>query len=123
MNSSQLRGALGWAALFVCLFARPAAAEQPYLDDANPRRAAIDGSLPNLRDDFPRVLTHELQSGVTPQEYSKYQFITTKGDDFPIIEKIQQNFSPDTKMLRHISGRAYQAFNYTNCSHLRRTRL
>lgn len=116
MNSSQLRGALGWAALLVCLLARPAAAEQPYLDDANPRRAAIDGSLPNLLDDFPRVLTHELQSGVTPQEYSKYQFITTKGDDFPIIEKIQHNFSPDTKMLRHISGRAYQSFNFTYCN-------
>ena len=116
MNSSQLRGAPGWAALFVCLFfARPAVAEQPYLDDANPRRAAIDGSLPNLHADFPRVLTHELQSGVTPEEYSKYEFITTKGDDFPIIERVQ-NFSPATKMLRHISGRAYQSFNYPSCS-------
>ena len=123
MNTSQLRGAPGWAALFVCLFfARPAVAEQPYLDDANPRRAAIDGSLPNLHADFPRVLTHELQSGVTPEEYSKYQFITTKGDDFPIIEKVQHNFSPGTKMLRHISARAYQPFNFP-LQHLRRPGL
>jgi hypothetical protein len=111
VNSSRLRGAPGWAALFVCLLARPAIADHYYLDDANPRRATIDGSLPTLHADFPRVLTHQLQIGTSAQEYSKYEFITTKGAEFPIVENIQQRFSPNTKVLRHISGRAYQSFN------------
>ena len=103
------------AGSFVCISLRPAAAEQYYLDDANHQRAAVDAGLPDLRDGFPRVLTHELDGSLTPQQLSKYQFITTKGHDYPTLEKIQQSFSPDTRMLRHISARAYQQFNFGNC--------
>jgi hypothetical protein len=54
--------------------------------------------------------------GVTAEEYSKYDFITSHGMAFSSVERIQEQYSPDTMMLRHISGRAYQSFNFTSCS-------
>ncbi|HEX5788078.1 MAG TPA: SdrD B-like domain-containing protein [Woeseiaceae bacterium] len=76
----------------------------------------MDSSLPNLKHDFPRVMTHELVAKTNAEAYSKYEVIATKGGDFPVVEKIQHQYSPDTIVLRHISGRAYQSFNYSNCA-------
>ncbi|HEX5786627.1 MAG TPA: SdrD B-like domain-containing protein, partial [Woeseiaceae bacterium] len=49
------------------------------------------------------------------EAYSKYQLITAHGSLFPSVETIQERYSPDTMLLRHISGRAYQSYNYSNC--------
>ena len=53
--------------------------------------------------------------GAGAEAYSKYQLITAHGNTYPAIETIQERYSPDTMFLRHISGRAYQSYNYSSC--------
>ena len=91
-------------------------ADHPYMDDANKRAPSPNASLPALPHGFPRTLSHEIKPGVTNEEYSKYDFIDAHGTHFPTIEKIQSQYSPDTMVLRHISGRAYQSYNFAACS-------
>ncbi len=90
-------------------------AAHPYMDDSNARKPTHDYGLPLLSHGYPRVHMHEFVGGVGAQAYSKYQFITAHGNAFPLLEQIQANYSPDTMMLRHISGRAYQQYTYGYC--------
>ncbi len=116
MTTRKLMRTMRWcaAASFV-LLSVPAAAEHPYLDDSNSGRTPVtDGTVPALQHDFPRVHSHEIFGGGA-EVYSKYQLITAHGTAFSTIEKIQQQYSSDTMALRHISGRAYQSYNYSHC--------
>ncbi len=101
--------------LLAALLSSPAIAERAYLDDANRRAPSTDYSVENLNHGFPRVLVHELHNSISVEDYGKYDFIDAHGQHFPKIEKIQ-NQSPGTKALRHISGRAYQSYDYSKCS-------
>ncbi len=103
------------AMLLATAWSAPAVAERAYLDDANRRAPARDASVENLDHGYPRVLVHELDKSVPNDAYMKYDFIDAHGQHFPRVEKIQQQ-SPSTRMLRHISGRAYQSYNYQKCS-------
>jgi len=96
------------------LVSTPATA-QVYMNDANTRTPPRDPSVPNITDNFPRILAHEFIGNASAAEYAKYQFIDAKGINFPRIEAIQSSLSPQTKMLRHISGRAYQSYAYKPC--------
>ena len=116
MTTGLIRRALACAATCIVFVSWPASAERTYLDDANKKKPPENGSLPVIVHDFPRVLTHELMGGVSAEEYSKYDFITSHGFAFSSVERIQQQYSPDTMMLRHISGRAYQSYNFDRCS-------
>ena len=91
-------------------FAGPA-----YMNDANTRKPTVDPAVIKLKDGFPRILAHEFVGQQSEAQYSQYMLITAKGLSYPQIENIQGKFSPDTKMLRHISGRAYQSWNFKPC--------
>ncbi len=116
MTTCKLMRTIGWcAAASLVLMSAPAAAEHPYLNDANSGRTPqTDGSVPPLQHDYPRVHSHEMFGG-SVEAYSKYQLITAHGTHFSSIERIQQQYSADTMALRHISGRAYQSYNYSHC--------
>ena len=116
MTTGLIRRALACAAACTVFVSWPTLAEHVYLDDANKKKAPENGSLPVLVHDFPRVLTHELMGGVTAEDISKYDFITSHGGAFTSVERTQEQFSQDTMMLRHISGRAYQGYNFSACS-------
>ena len=116
MTNGLIRRALACAAACTVFVSWPTLAEHYYLDDANKTKPPENGSLPIIPHDFPRVLTHELMGGVNAEGYSKYDFITSHGMAFSTLEKIQQQYSPDTMMLRHISGRAYQSYNFESCA-------
>ncbi|HEX5786628.1 MAG TPA: SdrD B-like domain-containing protein [Woeseiaceae bacterium] len=115
MKNRHLRHALRCgAAISLVLLSLPAAAEHAWMDDSNRgRNPPPDGSVPSLNHQFPRVHAHEIAGGA--ESYSKYQLITAHGGTFPTIETIQERYSPETMLLRHISGRAYQSFNYNTC--------
>jgi len=100
--------------LFACLCTSVSAAQE-YMNDANTRTPPRDGSLPSLNHGFPRTLAHEFDDRPSAAEYSKYHFIDAKGVNFPKVESIQSGLSPQTMMLRHISGRAYQSYAYKDC--------
>ena len=102
--------------LTILLPVATASAGPAYMNDANTRSPSNDSSVPRLRDDFPRTLAHEFTGKQSDAEYSKYMFIDAKGGNFPRIESIQNKLSPQTKMLRHISARAYQNWNYAECT-------
>ena len=86
-----------------------------YMNDANTRQPPADPSVARFNDGYPRTLAHEFAGKQTNAEYSKYMFIAAKGIDFPRVEAIQSQLSPQTKMLRHISARAYQSWPYAYC--------
>jgi hypothetical protein len=91
-----------------------ALSQRAYLDDSNRRAPPTDYSVDNLDHGFPRVLVHELSGSVSAEAYSKYHFVDAKGNAFQQFDRVQA-LSPDTKMLRHISGRAYQSYAYSYC--------
>jgi hypothetical protein len=105
---------IGGALLLALAISTPAGAERAYLDDANRRAPSQDYSLDKLNHGYPKVLVHELQKGVSNDAYTKYDFIDAHGQHFPRVAQIQSQ-SPGTRMLRHISGRAYQSYNYQKC--------
>ena len=116
MTNGLIRRALACAAACTVFVSWPTLAEHYYLDDANKTKPPENGSLPIIPHDFPRVLTHELMGGVNAEGYSKYDFITSHGWRFLRWRRSSSSISPDTEMLRHISGRAYQSFNFRACS-------
>lgn len=90
----------------------------PYLNDANTAAPAKSGDAPSIaQHEFPRVYMHELsQKGkITPEMMSRYQFIVAHGSALDMAANAQANWSPETMMLRHYSGRAYQSFAYKPC--------
>ena len=115
--STRLTGSALARVAFLCIFLSWAArAEHAYLDDSNKREPSSNPSLPALTHEFPRVLSHEIKPSVSDEDYSKYQFIDIHGTYFPNVERIQSQYSSDTMVLRHISGRAYQSYNFDTCS-------
>jgi hypothetical protein len=85
------------------------------MDDANTRTPAADPTVIELTDDFPRVHAHEFGGDQTNEQYSQYMLIVSKASNFSKIQDIQIRLSPQTKALRHISGRAYQSWTYKPC--------
>ncbi|HEX5786711.1 MAG TPA: hypothetical protein VFY03_00920, partial [Woeseiaceae bacterium] len=104
-------------ALAAISFGVPAAAfaDHPWLDDANRRSPTADASLDKLSHGYPRVLVHEFVSGVSAEAYSKYDFVDAHGTHFETFETVQSKYDGTTRMLRHISGRAYQSYNFGTC--------
>jgi len=92
------------------------AVAQNYMNDANTRTPPRQSGLPAINDGFPRTFVHEFEGKASALEYSKYHFIDAKGLYYRRVEAIQSSLSPQTKMLRHISGRAYQSYVYSRCS-------
>lgn len=91
-----------------------ALAQRAYLDDSNRRAPPTDYSVDSADHGFPRVLVHELAGNVSAEAYSKYHFVDAKGNAFQKFGQVQ-GLSPDSRMLRHISGRAYQSYAYAYC--------
>lgn len=109
----RLARAIVCAALVLCIPTH-AFSQRAYLNDANNRTPTKDWSLDQLNHGYPRVLVHELAGNVSADAYSRYQFVDAKGNGFKKVEQIQ-GLSPDTMLLRHISGRAYQSYSYAHC--------
>lgn len=115
MTSSKpdhLRALTATTAVSLILSTAAVRAERVYLEDSNTRRPVDGAATPIDVHDFPRVLNHELIGNISNAEAGKYHFIDAHGNEFPSIESVQKDFSPETMALRHISGRAYQQYNY-----------
>jgi hypothetical protein len=112
------KAAVQWvvaAVVLVACVSPYALAQQAHLDDSNQRTPVADSRLEALEHGFPRVLVHEFDPDVSIEAYSKYEFVDAHGNQFPSVEKVQSQFSNSTRMLRHISARAYQQFNFGHC--------
>lgn len=97
--------------------AQEASAQRDYLDDANKSYPSA-GSAPSFENQgFPRVLQHEMAENASIQAMSKYQFLMVKGLQFDMAERVQ-SVSPETMVLRHISGRAYQSYALKDPCHI-----
>ncbi|MBA3565173.1 MAG: hypothetical protein H0W33_14445, partial [Gammaproteobacteria bacterium] len=64
------------------------------------------------------MLQHEMIGGASTEALSKYHFIDAHGSAFDQMKTIQANYSPETMMLRHISGRAYQSYSTQDTCHI-----
>ena len=83
-------------------------AARDFLDDAN-TRGPSNGSAPSInKHDFPRIFSHEFTGGMTAEQAGNFMFLDAHGTQFGKMQQAQQMFSPDTMLIRHISGRAYQ---------------
>src|SRR5262249_35721433 len=81
------------------------------LDDAN-KTAPVAASFGEASFDdqtFPRTMHHENIGNASPEQLSKYDFIDLHAVSFDDVEKANL-LSPDTRILRHISGREYQGY-------------
>ena len=97
-------------------------AAQPYLDDANQDGATqtalvVDGVPTTQQHGYPRFYAHENFGGLSAQALSRYQFVVVHGIHLDTVDAIT-GFAPDTMVLRHISGRAYQGFTQTDPCHI-----
>ncbi len=103
-------------AIALLLVALPAAAQRAYLDDANTLRTPPPSSFPSFQHhSYPRTLVHEMKGPVSNAEYGKYDFIDAHASSFERMANVQNSYSSDTMLLRHISARAYQSFNANFC--------
>jgi hypothetical protein len=90
-------------------------AAREFLDDANTRGPG-NGSAPSInKHDFPRTFSHEFIGGMTAQQAGNFMFLDAHGTQFGKMQQAQQNFSSDTMLIRHISGRAYQQYSAAYC--------
>ena len=98
------------------LVALPASAQWAHLDDANALKTPPPSSFPSIQQHaFPRTLVHEMQGPVSNAEYGKYDFIDAHGSSFERMANVQNAYSSNIMLLRHISARAYQNFNANFC--------
>jgi hypothetical protein len=81
-----------------------------YLDDANKPVHSANGASSTSHHLFPRVYQHENIGGSSSEALSKYMFIDVHGTGFAQMETVQSTYSPETMLLRHISGREYQSY-------------
>ena len=114
MRRAGLLSCIAAGAIPVCLSPH-ALAQHAYLNDTNERAPTADAQVESLVHGFPRVLVHEFAPSVSNEAYSKYGFVDAHGNTFPFVETVQNQYSRDTRMLRHISARAYQQFNFGHC--------
>jgi hypothetical protein len=90
-------------------------AARDFLDDAN-TRSPNHGAAPSVnKHDFPRIFSHEFIGGMTAQEAGRFMFLDAHGTQFGKMQEAQQTHSPDTMLIRHISGRAYQQYSSSYC--------
>jgi hypothetical protein len=101
------------AAIAICGLHTQSWAAQPYMDDSNHRVPAPDGAPSTQEHLYPRIYAHENMGGLSPQALSKYQFMDVHGISIDSAEGVGA-FSPETMVLRHISGREYQGHAQTD---------
>ena len=110
-----LKSILFLASLGVFSFATTVHAERDFLDDANTRSAGPGSAASLNAHEFPRIFNHEFIGNISNQAAARYMFLDAHGTQFGNMATAKNIHSPQTMLIRHISGRAYQQYSSSYC--------